>query len=241
MSEIQFDPDESDAAVQRFIDSYLRSDGIFVIRMLTLHSGRPLPNIYSILHLGVIFGTDLVQELWKSYFGIEERIHRSSSYPKIGFPMAVEDQTDFENSKNALRQRKRNQEEEEKKATEARERLITPPPPPTSVLRALQKAITSSPSKVHSNAYASGNSASSPGTRPVSAMEPSEGYSGPPPVHPQFSIGDQRIPHVDSEHSLPSKLLEVPEEDEQNDVNVSRAHDFRNRQPAADGKLIMRV
>jgi hypothetical protein len=74
MSELPFDSDREDATVRQFIESYLRSDGIFVIRMLTLHSG-------------VIFGTDLVQELWKNYFGIEERPHRSSSFPRLSFPM----------------------------------------------------------------------------------------------------------------------------------------------------------
>jgi hypothetical protein len=71
---VQYAKVQEDAAVRRFIENYLRSDGIFVIRMLTLHSG-------------VIFGTDLVQELWKNYFGIEEHIHRSSSFPKLAFPM----------------------------------------------------------------------------------------------------------------------------------------------------------
>lgn len=68
---------QEDASVQRFLDNYLRSDGIFVIRMLTLHSG-------------VIFGTDLVQELWKNYFGIEDKLRRSSSLPKLTFPMGEE-------------------------------------------------------------------------------------------------------------------------------------------------------
>ncbi|KHN71619.1 Innexin-10 [Toxocara canis] len=68
MSEMPFDPSESRKDVKRFINSYLKSDGVFVIRMLTLHAG-------------VIFGTDLVLSLWKSYFGIEQQLKRSSSFP----------------------------------------------------------------------------------------------------------------------------------------------------------------
>ncbi|VDL64619.1 unnamed protein product [Nippostrongylus brasiliensis] len=70
ISEMPFDPVENDRDVRRFIDNYLRSDGVFVIRMLTLQSG-------------VIFGTDLVVSLWKSFFGIEEKLKRSDSMPHI--------------------------------------------------------------------------------------------------------------------------------------------------------------
>lgn len=48
--------------------TYLKWDGMFVIRMITLNSG-------------VIFGTELVLALWKSYFGIEPQLRRSSSFP----------------------------------------------------------------------------------------------------------------------------------------------------------------
>ncbi|PIO73553.1 Innexin [Teladorsagia circumcincta] len=70
ISEMPFDPAESDEDVRRFIDNYLKSDGVFVLRMLTLQSG-------------VIFGTDLVLSLWKSYFGIEEKLKRSNSMPHV--------------------------------------------------------------------------------------------------------------------------------------------------------------
>ncbi|KAL6741156.1 hypothetical protein Aduo_014437 [Ancylostoma duodenale] len=70
ISEMPFDPIESDKDVRRFIDCYLKSDGVFVIRMLTLQSG-------------VIFGTDLVLALWKSFFGIEEQLKRSNSMPDV--------------------------------------------------------------------------------------------------------------------------------------------------------------
>ncbi|PIO67962.1 Innexin, partial [Teladorsagia circumcincta] len=39
ISEMPFDPAESDEDVRRFIDNYLKSDGVFVLRMLTLQSG----------------------------------------------------------------------------------------------------------------------------------------------------------------------------------------------------------
>lgn len=44
--------------VNRFVGKYLRTDGIFVLRMVTMHAG-------------VIFGTDLIWSLWKSFFGCE--------------------------------------------------------------------------------------------------------------------------------------------------------------------------
>uniref|UniRef100_A0A158P8T1 Innexin n=1 Tax=Angiostrongylus cantonensis TaxID=6313 RepID=A0A158P8T1_ANGCA len=56
--------------IRRFIDCYLKSDGIFVIRMVTLQSG-------------VIFGTDLVLALWKSFFGLEDQLKRSNSMPDV--------------------------------------------------------------------------------------------------------------------------------------------------------------
>lgn len=64
MSDLPFDPvgelwktasrleSESEGDVEKFIDCYLKSDGVFVIRMLTLQSG-------------VIFGTEIVLALWK--------------------------------------------------------------------------------------------------------------------------------------------------------------------------------
>ncbi|EFO87042.1 CRE-INX-10 protein [Caenorhabditis remanei] len=72
MSDIQFDSSEDGAPekVTRFIDNYLKSDGVFVIRMMTLQSG-------------VIFGTDLVQELWRNFHGTEPQLKRSNSAPRI--------------------------------------------------------------------------------------------------------------------------------------------------------------
>uniref|UniRef100_A0A1I7VV08 Innexin n=1 Tax=Loa loa TaxID=7209 RepID=A0A1I7VV08_LOALO len=68
MSELPFDAQESEEDVERFINMYLKNDGMFVLRMITLHSG-------------VIFGNELIFALWKSYFGIEPQIRRCSSFP----------------------------------------------------------------------------------------------------------------------------------------------------------------
>ncbi|KAL7070836.1 hypothetical protein ACQ4LE_010007 [Meloidogyne hapla] len=71
MCEMIFDPYESTKDVERFINDYLRLDGLFVIRLLTLHTG-------------VIFGTELVQSLWINYFGYEgTALKRCSSFPDV--------------------------------------------------------------------------------------------------------------------------------------------------------------
>lgn len=72
MSDITFDSSEEETyeKVRRFIDNYLKSDGVFVIRMMTLQSG-------------VIFGTDLVQELWTNFHGSQPQLNRSNSAPRI--------------------------------------------------------------------------------------------------------------------------------------------------------------
>lgn len=61
-----FDRKESKADVERFVRGYLRCDGVFVIRMLTMHAG-------------IIIGTDLVSALWRAFYGIEENLKRKSS------------------------------------------------------------------------------------------------------------------------------------------------------------------
>ncbi|CAI4223535.1 unnamed protein product [Auanema sp. JU1783] len=102
MSEMPFDPIESAGDVEKFIDSFLKTDGVFVIRMLTLQSG-------------VIFGTDLVQALWVSFFGIENKLKRSNSLPGIQEqqpvywpppPLSVAEQAKRNQDENALRMRK---------------------------------------------------------------------------------------------------------------------------------------
>ncbi|KAF8384808.1 inx-10 [Pristionchus pacificus] len=73
MSEMPFNADnkETEKEVDKFIDSFLRSDGVFVLRMITMQSG-------------VIFGTDLTVSLWKSYYG--EHIKRSNSFTELRPP-----------------------------------------------------------------------------------------------------------------------------------------------------------
>ncbi|GMT12365.1 hypothetical protein PFISCL1PPCAC_3662, partial [Pristionchus fissidentatus] len=67
MSDMPFDSSdpETEKEVAKFVSTYLRTDGVFVLRMITLQSG-------------VIFGTDLTVSLWKSYYGVEQ-IKRSNS------------------------------------------------------------------------------------------------------------------------------------------------------------------
>lgn len=43
---------------KKFIDKYLRCDGVFVLRMLTMHAG-------------IIFGVDLTASLWETFYSIE--------------------------------------------------------------------------------------------------------------------------------------------------------------------------
>lgn len=61
-----FDPKSSQKDVERFVVSYLKTDGIFVLRMITLHAG-------------IIFGTDLVLELWRAFYGIEQTFRSQSA------------------------------------------------------------------------------------------------------------------------------------------------------------------
>ncbi|MFH4976312.1 hypothetical protein AB6A40_003021 [Gnathostoma spinigerum] len=84
LSELKFDPDTRSKEVQRFISGYLHLDGIFVLRMVTLHAG-------------VIFGTDLTLALWNSFYGIEEKLSEGRT--------SIEDRKD--NMNNYLRQRKK--------------------------------------------------------------------------------------------------------------------------------------
>ncbi|CAI5451129.1 unnamed protein product [Caenorhabditis angaria] len=85
MSDIAFDSTDEGAEdqVKKFIDNYLKSDGVFVIRMMTLQSG-------------VIFGTDLIQELWRNFYGSEQQLKRSNSLPKMegggGAPRNMDEQ-----------------------------------------------------------------------------------------------------------------------------------------------------
>jgi hypothetical protein len=77
----------SQADVNRFVNRYLRSDGVFVLRMITMHSG-------------IIFGTDLVLSLWKAFYGIEEQYRKDHERNP---PVKIKS----ENSNNMLRLRKK--------------------------------------------------------------------------------------------------------------------------------------
>ncbi|KAI1714657.1 innexin domain-containing protein [Ditylenchus destructor] len=136
MSEIAFDPEENEKAVDRFVDSYLRSDGVLVIRMLTLSAG-------------IIFGTELVVSLWQSYYGGEQELKRSNSLPDSDLPRGdnLEHVFDAETGKN-LRRRVLPPRSEAAGGRgilvhELMERLVPPPSPPSSMIRALKAAETS--------------------------------------------------------------------------------------------------
>jgi hypothetical protein len=66
MSELDFDPDDDAKHVNSFIYRYLRTDGLFVMRMLAFRSG-------------VVFSTDLLADLYRSYKGIDAELKRSNS------------------------------------------------------------------------------------------------------------------------------------------------------------------
>lgn len=60
-----FDPKGSEKEVERFVASYLKVDGVFILRMINSHAG-------------IIFGTDLVLSLWRAFYGIEEKRRRGT-------------------------------------------------------------------------------------------------------------------------------------------------------------------
>uniref|UniRef100_A0A0N5AKQ1 Innexin n=1 Tax=Syphacia muris TaxID=451379 RepID=A0A0N5AKQ1_9BILA len=62
MSETPFNKhdDENQENVNRFIHKYLGTDGLFVLRMIAIHAD-------------VVFTTELILSLWKSYYAIEEQ------------------------------------------------------------------------------------------------------------------------------------------------------------------------
>ncbi|KAK6023148.1 Innexin, partial [Ostertagia ostertagi] len=51
---------ETSSNVHKFVYEYLRRDGVFVLRMVSSHAG-------------IIFGTDLILELWSAFYGIEKK------------------------------------------------------------------------------------------------------------------------------------------------------------------------
>ncbi|KAL6743212.1 hypothetical protein Aduo_016285 [Ancylostoma duodenale] len=58
----RFDPDsmQSSNNIRKFVYDYLHRDGVFVLRMVSAHAG-------------IIFGTDLILELWRTFYGIEKK------------------------------------------------------------------------------------------------------------------------------------------------------------------------
>ncbi|RCN34389.1 hypothetical protein ANCCAN_19775 [Ancylostoma caninum] len=51
--------------VRKFVYDYLHRDGVFVLRMVSAHAG-------------IIFGTDLILELWRTFYGIEKKVSQSN-------------------------------------------------------------------------------------------------------------------------------------------------------------------
>uniref|UniRef100_A0A0N5C763 Innexin n=1 Tax=Strongyloides papillosus TaxID=174720 RepID=A0A0N5C763_STREA len=156
MSELLFDTKENDKDLDKFVYGYLKYDGVFVIRQLTMHSG-------------IIFGTEVVANLWKSYYNLERELKRSNSMDncltsnnspeKIG----ISDSKLNNNDGISLRNRKdylfdsnfyKNQQpimSSKYSLCDEKDRLITPPSPPSDVIRAIKNAtgIEISPSESH--------------------------------------------------------------------------------------------
>ncbi len=128
LSEMPFDPRGSRKDVERFVCSYLKTDGVFVLRMITMHSG-------------IIFGTDLVLSLWKCFYGIEDVVKRSESQEAAAnlltpTPPAAENKLNFLNLRRRFKREKDDEEdEEERRAREKAKQLdedltarLLPPP-----------------------------------------------------------------------------------------------------------------
>ncbi|VDP31339.1 unnamed protein product [Soboliphyme baturini] len=82
LSELPFDRKESAKDVERFVASYLRIDGVFVLRLINLHSG-------------IIFSSDLVAMLWQRFYGIEVLVQerKGRPWPKIAELSSLIDKT----------------------------------------------------------------------------------------------------------------------------------------------------
>ncbi|KFD48267.1 hypothetical protein M514_10844 [Trichuris suis] len=92
LADLPFDAKSSRKDVVRFIDDYLRTDGIFVLRLLSMHTG-------------VIFTCDLVGSLWKSFFGVENRMEELGSHrwPSIAEINWLYEKQQMESSKKGSR------------------------------------------------------------------------------------------------------------------------------------------
>lgn len=66
LADMPFDPKESSKDVDRFLNGYLRTDGVFVVRMISMHTG-------------IIFTSDIMASLWKSFFGVEHLVQKMTS------------------------------------------------------------------------------------------------------------------------------------------------------------------
>ncbi|CEF60913.1 Innexin family-containing protein [Strongyloides ratti] len=143
MSELMFDPKENDKDLDKFVYGYLKYDGVFVIRQLTMHSG-------------IIFGTEVVANLWKSYYNLERELKRSNSYNNCvttsNSPQNNNNDQDNDSNEMILRNRKdiplninflKNQPLNvplKQSLTDEKDCLIPPPLPPSDVINALKKA-----------------------------------------------------------------------------------------------------
>uniref|UniRef100_A0A7E4W944 Innexin n=1 Tax=Panagrellus redivivus TaxID=6233 RepID=A0A7E4W944_PANRE len=69
LSDLEVNSKTSKKEVATFVNDYLKQDGIFVVRMVSLHAG-------------LIFGTELIAELYKTFHGIadDEKIHPVPNY-----------------------------------------------------------------------------------------------------------------------------------------------------------------
>lgn len=52
---------ENEKRVNNFVNNYLKQDGVFVLRMIALHTG-------------IIFSSELVMHLYEMYYAIDDRI-----------------------------------------------------------------------------------------------------------------------------------------------------------------------
>ncbi len=73
LSEMNFERESSKKDVERFVKSYMKSDGMFVLRMITAHTG-------------IIFGTELTVSLWKSFYGVEDVVRQAEGQPPMTAP-----------------------------------------------------------------------------------------------------------------------------------------------------------
>ncbi|KAI6230067.1 Innexin [Aphelenchoides fujianensis] len=91
MGEERFDHRDHTHDIDLFMRRYLQKDGVFVVRVVSIQAG-------------VMFATELLQELWLSYKSIEDQLTQLSDEGNNS--MAQYDRAQSENKKNQVRQRK---------------------------------------------------------------------------------------------------------------------------------------